>query len=46
MITAFLCFVGLYVLGSCDTQHHIPSCTDVMYLEWSVVIQTCSLELR
>jgi len=46
MITAFHLYVVLYMLGSCDTWHHIHSCTELAYLDRSVVRQTCALELR
>jgi hypothetical protein len=46
MITAFHCFVGHYTPGTCDTWRYIPSCIELTYLKWSVVIQTCAVELR
>jgi hypothetical protein len=46
MMIAFRSYVVLCVLRSCDMWHHIHSCTDLTYLEWSVVTQTCASELR
>jgi hypothetical protein len=46
VIIAFHSYVGLYVLGSCDKWHHIHSCTDLAYLEGSVLMQTFAVELR